>query len=189
MARVFGVVLEHMNNNKEQFYILTSNNVADLPPELSRSGRLDNKWFFWYPSKSERKDIFNIHFKKHGKTIPDELLDFAAEIANNYTGAEIENSVNNIIKRAFLDMIDNNGDGQITEKYIKEGISEVTPVYQTSKAEVSNMRMYAEKNHIPYTSDINNTSQTTTSANIAKTFGKEKTSKEGSIFDDCFGDM
>ena len=190
MARVFGVILEHMNNNKEQFYILTSNNVADLPPELSRSGRLDNKWFFWYPSKNERKDIFNIHFKKHGKIISDELLNFAAEIANNYTGAEIENSVNNIIKHAFLDMIDNNGDGQIIEKYIREGISEVTPVYQTSKAEVSNMRMYAEKNHIPYTSDINNVSQTVASGtNIAKNFGKEKATKEGSIFDDCFGDM
>lgn len=189
MARVFGVVLEHMNNNKEQFYILTSNNVADLPPELSRSGRLDNKWFFWYPSKSERKNIFSIHFKKHGKDISDELLNFAAEIANNYTGAEIENSVNNIIKHAFLDMVDNGGDGQITEKYIKEGISEVTPVYQTSKAEVSNMRMYAEKNHIPYTSDINSAVQTVNSStNIAKTFGKEK-AKEGSIFDDCFGDM
>lgn len=186
MARVFGVVLDHMNNNKDQFYILTSNNIADLPPELSRSGRLDSKWFFWYPSAEERKTIFNIHFKKHNKTISNELLNFAAEIAENYTGAEIENSVNNILRHAFLDMVENNKDGQINEKYIREGITEVTPVYKTSKAEVNNMRMYAEKNHIPYTSSNDASEAVKNTVNI---FSKEKAAKEGSIFDDCFGDL
>lgn len=185
MARVFGVILEHMNDNKDQFYILTSNNVADLPPELSRSGRLDSKWFFWYPSLEERKQIFNIHFKKHNKTVSDDMLTYAAERTQNYTGAEIENSVNNIIRHAFLDMKDNNGDGNITNDNIVAGINEVTPVFKTSKAEIENMRSYAKKNHIPYTSYQESEIQKQ-EINKDDNIGDKN---EGSFLDNCLFDM
>lgn len=185
MARVFGVILEHMNDNKDQFYILTSNNVADLPPELSRSGRLDSKWFFWYPSLEERKQIFNIHFKKHNKTISNDMLTYAAERTQNYTGAEIENSVNNIIRHAFLDMKDNNGDGNITNDNIVAGINEVTPVFKTSKAEIENMRSYAKKNHIPYTSYQESEIQKQ-EVNNDNNIGDKN---EGSFLDNCLFDM
>lgn len=182
MARVFGVILEHMNDNKDQFYILTSNNVADLPPELSRSGRLDNKWFFWFPSFNERKQIFNIHFKKHNKSIDDDVLSYAAEHSNNYTGAEIENSVNNIIRHAFLDMKESNGDGVITYDNVLAGINEVTPVFKTSRAEIENMKSYAKKNYIPYTSyDEKDKSAEHENSNTQK--------KEESFLDSCLFDV
>ena len=156
MARVFGVILDHMNENKDQFYILTSNNVVDLPPELSRSGRLDSKWFFDFPSESERKDIYRIHFGKAGKDIDDNLLNFAAENSPHFTGAEIENAVNNILISAYINMTDNNGDGNITEKDIMNGIKKITTVYSTSNAEIKNMISYAKANKIPSTSSVKN---------------------------------
>lgn len=156
MARVFGVILDHMNENKDQFYILTSNNVVDLPPELSRSGRLDSKWFFDFPSESERKDIYRIHFSKAGKDIDDNLLNFAAENSPHFTGAEIENAVNNILISAYINMTDNNGNGNITEKDIVNGIKKITTVYSTSNAEIKNMISYAKANKIPSTSSVKN---------------------------------
>lgn len=138
-----------MNENKDQFYVLTSNNVIDLPPELARSGRLDKKWFFNFPSTSERKDIFNIHFKKAGKNIDDELLVFAANNSDKFTGAEIEDAVNNILINAFL----NSDDGKITKENIIAGINVITPVYQTSSADINNMISYAKTNKIPGTSE------------------------------------
>ena len=156
MARVFGVILDHMNENKDQFYVLTSNNVVDLPPELSRSGRLDSKWFFDFPSESERKDIYKIHFNKANKDIDDKLLQFAAENSPHFTGAEIENAVNNILISAYINMTDNNGDGNITEKDIMNGIKKITTVYSTSNAEIKNMISYAKANKIPSTSSTKN---------------------------------
>lgn len=156
MARVFGVILDHMNENKDQFYVLTSNNVVDLPPELSRSGRLDSKWFFDFPSESERKDIYKIHFNKANKDIDDKLLQFAAENSPHFTGAEIENAVNNILISAYINMTDNNGDGNITEKDIMNGIKKITTVYSTSNAEIKNMISYAKANKIPSTSSAKN---------------------------------
>lgn len=156
MARVFGVILDHMNENKDQFYVLTSNNIVDLPPELSRSGRLDSKWFFDFPSEAERKDIYKIHFGKAGKDISDKLLDFAAENSPHFTGAEIENAVNNILISAYINMTDNNGDGNITETDITNGIKKITTVYSTSNAEIKNMISYAKANKIPSTSSTKN---------------------------------
>ena len=43
---------------------MTSNDVSQLPPELTRAGRLDATWYFSLPTLSERKEIFKIHLKK-----------------------------------------------------------------------------------------------------------------------------
>ena len=49
LARVFGKVLNLLaDNDKGIFTVMTSNNVNDLPPELTRAGRLDDIFFFGY---------------------------------------------------------------------------------------------------------------------------------------------
>lgn len=113
------------------------------------------------------------------------MLTYAAERTQNYTGAEIENSVNNIIRHAFLDMKDNNGDGNITNDNIVAGINEVTPVFKTSKAEIENMRSYAKKNHIPYTSYQESEIQKQ-EINKDDNIGDKN---EGSFLDNCLFDM
>lgn len=45
VARAFGKVLEFLNDNDNGVYvIMTSNDVSQLPPELTRAGRLDAIW-------------------------------------------------------------------------------------------------------------------------------------------------
>ena len=105
-------------------------------------------------NQSER--IFKIHFNKANKDIDDKLLQFAAENSPHFTGAEIENAVNNILISAYINMTDNNGDGNITEKDIMNGIKKITTVYSTSNAEIKNMISYAKANKIPSTSSAKN---------------------------------
>ena len=52
MARIIGTILTGLNeNDKGIFTIMTSNDVSQLPPELTRVGRLDGIWYFSYPNE------------------------------------------------------------------------------------------------------------------------------------------
>ena len=70
---------------------MTSNDVSQLPPELTRSGRLDAIWYFSIPTQEEREAIFKIHLDKTGKTYDSSIIENLANHAENYTGAEIKN--------------------------------------------------------------------------------------------------
>lgn len=103
LARVFGTVLEMLNDNKNGiFTIMTSNNVKDLPPELTRTGRLDAIWYFSTPTLEERKDIFRVHLNKKGLKVKDADIKSISEQTNEYTGAEIEQIVKVAMKKAYL---------------------------------------------------------------------------------------
>ena len=73
----------------------------------------------------------------------------------------------------------------ITNDNIVAGINEVTPVFKTSKAEIENMRSYAKKNHIPYTSYQESEIQNQ-EINKDDNIGDKN---EGSFLDNCLFDM
>ena len=72
---------------------MTSNNVKDLPPELTRAGRLDAIWYFGLPTEKEREEIFDLHFNKRGHKVSKATLKKIAKETEKYTGAEIEQVV------------------------------------------------------------------------------------------------
>lgn len=146
IARVFDVVLQSLQKNAGQFYILTANDISKLPSPLMRAGRLDKKWFFGFPSEDERKGIFNIYFKAANKAVSDDVVAHAARLADHFTGAEIETAVNNMVRISFLQ-----GTG-ITQDVATQGIDEVSSVYATNREEVDELLDYARKNGIPSTS-------------------------------------
>lgn len=146
ILRVFDVVLQNLQQNTDQFYILTTNDIESLPAPLMRAGRLDKKWFFMFPNEEERKDIFRIYFARANKNVAENLLEYAAKSSDHYTGAEIETAVNNIIRLSFLQK------KEIDDTIIWNGIHEVSSVYNTNRTEVDDLLDYARKNHIPFTS-------------------------------------
>lgn len=150
IARVFDVVLQNLQNNNNQFYILTANDISKLPSPLMRAGRIDSKWFFGFPKAEDRKQIFNIYFNNAGKSVPDDFLDYAANVSDHFTGAEIETAVNNILRISFL------GDKNITKSNIYSGINKVATVYKTNRGEIDELLEYAEQNNIPYTDSEDN---------------------------------
>lgn len=141
-ARVFMEILKFLNDNDYGVYIImTSNDVSQLPPELTRQGRLDAKWFFDFPKENERKEIFKIHFSKYNKEINSDLLDLAVSKTNNFTGAEIQEIVKNIIRKSFIRFKKDNDD-ELKEEDITSAINEIIPIFKTSKESILALKSY-----------------------------------------------
>lgn len=62
MQRIFGKLLTWMQGKEDKgvccFVFATANSIDNIPPELFRSGRFDEKFFTFLPSASECIDIF-----------------------------------------------------------------------------------------------------------------------------------
>lgn len=134
--RVFAALLKFMNDNESGVYvIMTSNDVSSLPPEFTREGRVDAQWYFGLPKAEERKEIFEIHFKKFGRTLESALLDYAVEHTDGYTGAEIKGVVKNCMRKAYIRHT-NGEEADITEEDIQAAINEVIPVSRSSREKI-----------------------------------------------------
>lgn len=142
------------DNNSGVYFMMTSNDISQLPPELTRAGRIDSQWFFDFPSYEDRKEIFKIHFKKRQKNVADSVISEAARIADNFTGAEIEEAVDNSLRKAFVRISKKKtAKSDITLEDIKAGIADVTPVFESNKERVQALRSWA-KGRIHFTTEV-----------------------------------
>lgn len=92
--RILGTLLTWMaENQKPVFIVATSNDIAALPPELVRKGRLDEIFFVDLPELDVREDIFRIHIAKRGMDADLFDLRALAILADGFTGAEIEQAI------------------------------------------------------------------------------------------------
>lgn len=149
IQRVFDVILRTMQENSKQFYVLTANDVSKLPPELLRGGRVDRKWFFSFPSEEERRDIFKIYFKKAERDVSDDIVEYAARMADHFTGSEIEVAVGNMLRISFVKK------QPISKAVALKGIQQVTSIWKSNRAKVDELLQYAQENQIPMTSSSN----------------------------------
>lgn len=147
IQRVFDVILQNLQNNKEQFYILTANDVEHLPAPLMRSGRIDKKWFFDFPSKEEREEIFSVYIKASGRAMDADIINYAAKATEYFTGAEIESVVNDAVRYAFL-----HGSSKLTREAILYGVSQTPSIYENNREEVDDLIAFSKQNNIPKTS-------------------------------------
>lgn len=145
MARVIGSMLQFLSSDKSKdiFTVMTSNDISQMPPELTRSGRLDTVWYFGLPTEEERKEIWRIHFGKTPIEVSEEILNYASANSNNLTGAEIKEAVKVSMRKAFKRYIKDNNKN-ITTSDIDEAIKEIVPVYNASKEKIVALEKYAE---------------------------------------------
>lgn len=144
LARTFGSILQFLNKDNEVFTVMTSNDVSQLPPELTRAGRLDAIWFFPIPTAEERAKIFEVHLSKKGESISDKEINEIVKLTNKYTGAEIEQIVKVAHTKAFLNKVKNNGNGKITINELKEAVNSVIPVYKSSREKMDALEHWAK---------------------------------------------
>lgn len=160
IARAFGSVLEFLNDNDNGvFVVMTSNDVSQLPPELTRAGRLDAIWFFGLPTKEERKQILDIHLRKANKSVEDNVLEEMAKSMEKYTGAEIELVVKSSLRRAYLEKIKTGEDKGITPEILQAASEEVVPVAVSSREQIAALENWA-KNRALYANGANKEKKT-----------------------------
>lgn len=145
LMRIVGQLLEFLggDDSKDVFTIMTSNNASALPPELTRSGRIDTTWYFGLPMRLEREEIFKIHLGKTKLPLEDDLATYAAEEERtlNFTGAEIKEIVKVAVRKAFK-RYKTDGNKMITAEDIDAAIPEVVPVYESSKEKIAVLEEY-----------------------------------------------
>jgi SpoVK/Ycf46/Vps4 family AAA+-type ATPase len=92
--RILGTLLTWMSERTTRVFLAaTANDIARLPPELIRKGRIDELFFVDLPGLAVRREIYAIHLRRRG-IAPERIdLDRLAEASDGFTGAGIEQTV------------------------------------------------------------------------------------------------
>ena len=145
LARVFGSVLEMLNDNTNGiFCIMTSNNVKELPPELTRAGRLDAIFYFSAPNLEERKEIFKVHMNRKDLKVSEATLNDIAVETQGYTGAEIEQIVKNSMKKAFLRCTKEGKKFSVTKVDLMAAKNDVIPITVSSQEKIRDLEEWVK---------------------------------------------
>ena len=127
-TRQFGTFLSWLNDhNYPIFFIATSNDRGQLPPELFRAGRFDEIFIVMPPTTAERREII---YKKvqHYRLppIPESAIDSLVERTAGFSGAELDKLVREAIYIA--------GFGDLpTETHWQEALAKIVPQYRTER--------------------------------------------------------
>ena len=139
---------------------MTSNNVKDLPPELTRAGRLDATWLMCLPTEEERVEIFKLHLEKRGHKITKTILKKIAKETKNYTGAEIEQIVISAIRKAYVKMRQSDKkEYKITFDELLDAKNNVIPVAVSSKEQVAALEDWAKGRALYSNKPVNNSNK------------------------------
>jgi hypothetical protein len=138
-ARVFGTFLTWLSEKTAPvFVVTTANDIAHLPPELLRKGRLDELFFVDLPSVREREQVFAIHLIKRGRNPADFHLAALAEAADKFSGAEIEQAIISALYDAF------SARTALTSKHILQALRQTVPLATTMDEQIDRLRRWAE---------------------------------------------
>ena len=138
-ARVFGNLLTWMQDKQsEVFVIATANNIEQLPPELLRKGRFDEIFFVDLPSKEEREEIFKIHIKNRNRDYNDFNLDELTTESIGFSGAEIEEAINEGLYLSYSD------DDELTNKHLIKALKATYPLSKTMATTIESLRKWAK---------------------------------------------
>lgn len=137
-SRVFGTFLTWLQEKTAPvFVIATANNIATLPPELMRKGRLDEIFFVDLPTPEERTDILKIHLRQRNRDPQSVDLLRLAPLTEGFSGSEIEQAVIAGLYEAF-----DQGRDLSTADLEKAALQSV-PLSRTMKEEIDRLRRWA----------------------------------------------
>lgn len=138
-ARVFGTFLTWLSEKTAPvFVVATANDIAQLPPELLRKGRLDEIFFVNLPDIDERIQIFSIHLLKRGRAPENFDLRSLAEAAVDFSGAEIQEAVISALYDAFYDS------REVATDDILRSLRQTYPLARTMDAQIDRIREWAK---------------------------------------------
>lgn len=143
-ARVFSTLITWMQEKtKPVFVVATANDVSQLPPELLRKGRFDEIFFVDLPSGKERKEIFRIHLKKHGRDLDEHKIEELAREAEGFSGAEIEQVIVSSLYDAFELKKTLGSERSDLNEIILKNIRDTIPLARAMKTKVNALRQWA----------------------------------------------
>lgn len=127
------------------FCVATANRFSNLPPELTRAGRFDARFFLGCPNAEGRREILDIHLAVRGITVEDEIKKEVVEKMHGFTGAEIEQAVLDGLYTAFAadrelapqDILDASARIKPIVRAIGKGLDEVWALVDEGRVELA----------------------------------------------------
>src|SRR5437667_4556686 len=134
-ARVFGTFLTWLSEKTAAvFVVATANDISQLPPELLRTGRLDEIFFVDLPSRDERVEVFRIHLSRRGRDPAGFDLATLADASHDFSGAEIEEAIISALYDAFYEK------QGLTTGHVLEALGQTVPLAKTMDEQINRLR-------------------------------------------------
>ncbi len=144
--RVLGTLLTWMAEpHANVFIVATANDIARLPPELIRKGRLDEIFFVDLPDPTARKAILEMHMRKRGIDPTGFDLDQLALLGQGFTGAELEQAVVSARYRARASA----AHAAITEVDLSAALTGTYPLSVVMAEQIQSLRDWAKDRTVP----------------------------------------
>jgi hypothetical protein len=149
-SRVMGTFLTWMQEkSRPVFVVATANDISKLPPELLRKGRVDELFFTDLPTAQEREHIIAIHLKKKKQNPQQFNLKELARLSKGFSGAELEEAVNEALYQAFY-----NGERPLKEEDLTAALAKTFPLSRTMREMISELRLWAKNRAVAASSAI-----------------------------------
>jgi len=137
--RMFGTLLAWMQDHRHPIFIIaTANDISALPPELMRKGRFDEVFFVDLPSPKAREQILKIHLQRRDRDPNHFDLRSLAALANEFTGAELEQAVMSGLFAAFTEK------AELEDRHIASEIQKTKPLAVLMKERITELRNWAK---------------------------------------------
>lgn len=139
-SRLLGFFLTWMQEKTGTvFVIATANDISALPPELLRKGRFDEIFYVGFPNTVEREQILKIHLAKSDQKVLDLDQQKLVQLCLDYSGADIENAVNEALTNAFI------ANEPLSQKWLESAIQATIPLRETLRDQVGKYEELFEK--------------------------------------------
>lgn len=141
-TRVFGTLLTWMEEKtRPVFVVATANNIAQLPPELLRKGRLDEIFFVDLPNPRNRAEILMIHLARRQRTPTDYDIAAVVHATDGFSGAELEEVVVNALYEAYA-----SPERELKTGHLLKSAREIIPLSHSRAREMESLRLWAATN-------------------------------------------
>ncbi|HEY7160013.1 MAG TPA: AAA family ATPase, partial [Acidobacteriota bacterium] len=137
-THVFSTFLTWLQEKPPMVFVAaTANRIHALPAEVIRKGRFDQVFFIDLPNDEERKQIFEIHLRRHGADLAKFDLVFLSAATRGWSGAEIEQAV----ASARVDAYHNGKEFEIGD--ITRNTSKMVALSKTMEDQMKKIRSWA----------------------------------------------